>query len=98
MRIAVAERRLDATRAGKHFHASPLTSLPELRPMHRLSLAAASLLLTAACHSGSVSSTAPSPAQAGSARDPKQPLVEFEMMTWPEVKAAMDAGKTTALF
>src|SRR5918911_1236865 len=25
-------------------------------------------------------------------------LVEFEMMTWPEVKAAMAAGKTTALF
>jgi creatinine amidohydrolase/Fe(II)-dependent formamide hydrolase-like protein len=29
---------------------------------------------------------------------PKEPLVEFEMMTWPEVKAAMAAGKTTALF
>jgi hypothetical protein len=29
---------------------------------------------------------------------PGQPLVEFEMMTWPEVKAAMAAGKTTALF
>lgn len=27
-----------------------------------------------------------------------EPLVEFEMMTWPEVKAAMAAGKTTALF
>src|SRR5262245_16026376 len=27
----------------------------------------------------------------------KAPLVEFEMMTWPEVKAAMAAGKTTAL-
>ena len=26
------------------------------------------------------------------------PLVEFEMMTWPEVKAALTAGKTTALF
>ncbi len=25
------------------------------------------------------------------------PLVEFEMMTWPEVKAALEAGKTTAL-
>jgi creatinine amidohydrolase len=25
-------------------------------------------------------------------------LVEFEMMTWPEVKAAIEAGKTTALF
>jgi creatinine amidohydrolase/Fe(II)-dependent formamide hydrolase-like protein len=29
---------------------------------------------------------------------PGQPLVEFEMMTWPEVKQAMAAGKTTALF
>ena len=29
---------------------------------------------------------------------PKKDLVEFEMMTWPEVKAAMAAGKTTALF
>jgi len=28
----------------------------------------------------------------------KAPLVEFEMMTWPEVKAALAAGKTTALF
>jgi creatinine amidohydrolase len=27
----------------------------------------------------------------------KPDLVEFEMMTWPEVKAAMAAGKTTAL-
>ena len=28
----------------------------------------------------------------------KAPLVEFEKMTWPEVKAALAAGKTTALF
>jgi creatinine amidohydrolase len=27
----------------------------------------------------------------------KEPLVEFEMMTWQEVKAALEAGKTTAL-
>jgi creatinine amidohydrolase/Fe(II)-dependent formamide hydrolase-like protein len=27
-----------------------------------------------------------------------EPLVEFELMTWPEVKAALAAGKTTALF
>ncbi|MBZ5559160.1 MAG: creatininase family protein [Acidobacteriia bacterium] len=31
------------------------------------------------------------------AQAPKEPLVEFEMMTWPEVKAALAAGKTTAL-
>jgi creatinine amidohydrolase len=28
----------------------------------------------------------------------KAPLVEFEMMTWPEVKRALAEGKTTALF
>lgn len=28
----------------------------------------------------------------------KDPLVEFELMTWAEVKAAREAGKTTALF
>ena len=28
----------------------------------------------------------------------KEPLVEFETMTWPEVKQAMADGKTTALF
>ena len=31
------------------------------------------------------------------AQSAAQPLVEFEMMTWPEVKAALAAGKTTAL-
>ena len=29
---------------------------------------------------------------------PKEPLVEFEIMTWPEVRDAMAAGKKTALF
>jgi creatinine amidohydrolase/Fe(II)-dependent formamide hydrolase-like protein len=33
-----------------------------------------------------------------SAAAKKQPLVEFEMMTWPEVKQALADGKTTALF
>ncbi len=28
----------------------------------------------------------------------REPQVEFEMMTWPEVKQALAAGKTTALF
>src|SRR5262245_65705975 len=28
----------------------------------------------------------------------KEPVVEFEMMTWPEVKQALSDGKTTALF
>jgi creatinine amidohydrolase/Fe(II)-dependent formamide hydrolase-like protein len=35
---------------------------------------------------------------ASEAAKPKEPLVEFEMMTWPEVKDALAAGKTTALF
>jgi creatinine amidohydrolase/Fe(II)-dependent formamide hydrolase-like protein len=38
------------------------------------------------------------PKSAKEAPKAKGPLVEFEMMTWPEVKAALDAGKTTALF
>jgi creatinine amidohydrolase/Fe(II)-dependent formamide hydrolase-like protein len=37
---------------------------------------------------------APAPAQTKG----KEPLVEFEMMTWPEVKQALADGKTTALF
>src|SRR5437764_12854103 len=42
---------------------------------------------------------APAPAATRqSAAAAKKDLVEFEMMTWPEVKAAMAAGKTTALF
>jgi creatinine amidohydrolase/Fe(II)-dependent formamide hydrolase-like protein len=31
------------------------------------------------------------------AQSTAEPVVEFEMMTWPEVKAAIAAGKTTAL-
>src|SRR4051812_30273226 len=43
------------------------------------------------------------PASADATRAPlaaqaREPLVEFEMMTWPEVKQAMADGKTTALF
>lgn len=40
---------------------------------------------------------APSLAQMKGEAAPKEPLVDFEMMTWPEVKAALEAGKTTAL-
>jgi creatinine amidohydrolase/Fe(II)-dependent formamide hydrolase-like protein len=35
---------------------------------------------------------------AASAQQAREPLVEFEMMTWPEVKQALADGKTTALF
>ena len=38
------------------------------------------------------------PASKPAASRSKQPLVEFEMMTWPEVKQALAEGKTTALF
>jgi creatinine amidohydrolase len=38
------------------------------------------------------------PAAAKQSATAKKELVEFEMMTWPEVKAAIAAGKTTALF
>src|SRR5690242_12005915 len=59
---------------------------------------ALALIAGSACSSASPSgSTVPSPvAQSGRRAD--EPLVEFEMMTWPEVKAALEAGKTTALF
>jgi creatinine amidohydrolase len=42
---------------------------------------------------------APSAKPAAAKQSPaaKKDLVEFEMMTWPEVKAALAAGKTTAL-
>lgn len=38
------------------------------------------------------------PAPAMTAATAKDPLVEFELMTWPEVKQALADGKTTALF
>src|ERR671910_1998997 len=49
-----------------------------------------------------VLATLPSPAatqRAGEIKGapPREVNVEFEMMTWPEVKAALAAGKTTAL-
>jgi len=37
------------------------------------------------------------PAKASQTASAKEPLVEFEMMTWPEVKHALESGKTTAL-
>ena len=57
-------------------------------------------LIAAGCASaGSPASSAPSPVPATPAiRASNEPLVEFEMMTWPEVKKAMAEGKTTALF
>jgi len=70
--------------------------------MHRplLTVSALALIPTFACTRSSATPPAgasPAPAVANSNR-PGQPLVEFEMMTWLEVKQAMAAGKTTALF
>lgn len=56
--------------------------------MSRLALAASALVVAATL----------AHAQPARARARAEPLVEFEMMTWPEVKAALEAGKTTALF
>jgi creatinine amidohydrolase len=57
------------------------------------------LFATTAFAQNSTTPTAPdatiTPATERSAKDP---LVEFEMMTWPEVKQALADGKTTALF
>jgi creatinine amidohydrolase len=58
--------------------------------MHR-SIRAVPLLLC------SVATLAAQSGPAGARRATKEPLVEFEMMTWPEVKAAIESGKTTAL-
>jgi len=55
--------------------------------MHRFRLAAATALL--------LPMTAP--AAQLSKQPPSGPLVEFEMMTWPEVRQALADGKTTAL-
>jgi creatinine amidohydrolase/Fe(II)-dependent formamide hydrolase-like protein len=41
---------------------------------------------------------AQTPAATTASAQGKEPLVEFEMMTWPEVKQALADGKTTALF
>jgi len=59
--------------------------------MKRIAVAITALAFSA---SAAFAQTA-APKKAASA---KKELVEFEMMTWPEVKAAMAAGKTTALF
>ena len=64
-----------------------------MRILPLMSLAAMSL---AATISGSAAHAQRSPA--ATSAQPAGPLVEFEMMTWPEVKQAMAAGKTTALF
>lgn len=62
----------------------------------------AAILLSSTFAFAQTSSTRPAPparkTAASKSAKPKPPLVEFEMMTWPEVKQAFADGKTTALF
>jgi creatinine amidohydrolase len=55
-------------------------------------------LLSAATAFAQAPASKPAAPAAKTAAAKKQPLVEFEMMTWPEVKQAIADGKTTALF
>ena len=72
--------------------------------MHRLParLLSSTLVLALAAMPARAQNAAPADATVaplGDARaTAKDPIVEFEMMTWPEVKDALAAGKTTALF
>jgi creatinine amidohydrolase len=72
--------------------------------MHRTSFRLLPALAVATAPLFAQNSSAPAQADASltpvseTAAKPKEPLVEFEMMTWPEVKEALAAGKTTALF
>jgi creatinine amidohydrolase/Fe(II)-dependent formamide hydrolase-like protein len=67
--------------------------------MHRLFATLPVLALSAATAFAQAPATkaAAKPAAARQSASAKKELVEFEMMTWPEVKAALAAGKTTAL-
>ncbi len=71
------------------------------RPRHAVravGLALASTLIAASPAAAYTSTYARPDATVTKHRPAKDPLVEFEIMTWPEVKAAMEAGKKTALF
>ena len=64
--------------------------------MRRLLSTVFALALSATSALAQTAPAAKSPAKKP-ASAAKAPLVEFEMMTWPEVKAALEAGKATAL-
>src|SRR6478672_4393453 len=81
----------------------PADNAPVRTPMHRMSFRLVPALAFAAAPLFAQNAVAPAAADASlpprsEAAKPKEPLVEFEMMTWPEVKEALAAGKTTALF
>jgi creatinine amidohydrolase/Fe(II)-dependent formamide hydrolase-like protein len=63
-----------------------------------LSTIPAIALLSAATAFAQAPASKPAAAKNTAQASKKQPLVEFEMMTWPEVKQALADGKTTALF
>jgi creatinine amidohydrolase/Fe(II)-dependent formamide hydrolase-like protein len=65
--------------------------------MHRLLASFAALALCTANAIAQGTTAGPAPA-VGEGATLGTPLVEFEMMTWPEVKSALAGGKTTALF
>lgn len=62
--------------------------------MHRVVSTLSILALSAATAFAQPPAAKAAPAKAAAV---KQPNVEFEMMTWPEVKRAIESGKTTAL-
>ena len=70
--------------------------------MHRL-FGTLSVLALSATVALAQTAGAKKPTPSGAAAKPaatsaaKKPLVEFEMMTWQEVKSALESGKTTAL-
>ena len=65
-----------------------------------VAVAASVLAITVALAQTTAARPGPTAGKPGVPRSAKArtPLVEFEMMTWPEVKQALVEGKTTALF
>ena len=63
--------------------------------MHRYIATFAALALSTTVALAQAPGTSPT---VGAGAKSGTPAVEFEMMTWPEVKAALAAGRTTALF
>lgn len=62
--------------------------------MHRFIRAVPVVVALVVCSAANLAAQTPAAVLRGAGREP---LVEFEMMTWPEVKAAIEGGKTTAL-
>jgi creatinine amidohydrolase len=70
--------------------------------MHRFLVTVTAIALSIAGASGQTPATSRASGAAGPAvaesASVRMPLVEFEAMTWPEVKQALAEGRTTALF